>query len=106
MTKKLVADYRRILGEYDRDTLPQLVARLQEEIDQLSADQRETATFDIKSIFEDRWDDSPTIGMYVNFQRLETDFEEQKRVASEAEYAARQAVADKATYERLKKQFE
>ena len=54
MTKKLVADYRRILCEYDRDTLPQLVARLQEEIDQLSADQRETATFHFKSIFESK----------------------------------------------------
>lgn len=102
--KKLIGDSTQIMAKYDVYTRDQLVALFDEEIARLPADQQASATFEIDE-YGHEYDSTRYHALFMKWQRLETDQEEQKREAQEAAWKEKQRVRDLVEFDRLKKQF-
>jgi hypothetical protein len=104
IVKKIVEDSKRIVGLYHRLTHDQLIVLIDAAIETVPVQLQKSISFLIT-------DDDPT-GMYMEFQRPETDKEEKVRLSAEEKRANEKKQTqiskekrDRATYERLKKRF-
>lgn len=102
--KKIIRGSERVVDRHSEYTRDELVALLDAEIAKLPEDQRASATFEIDE-YGYNYDDTTYHALFMKWDRPETDEEEAKREASEAQQAAWRAMAERAEFERLKKKF-
>ena len=102
--KKIVQAAEKIMTRHEELTRDKLVELLDAEIEALPEDQRASARFEIDE-YGYAYDDNTYYALFIKWNRPETDEEEQKRKAQEAEWKAQQAARDRHEFERLKKQF-
>lgn len=103
--KKLTTVSVQVFGRHDGPyTRGQLIAFLDEHLEVLSEDERKTAKFEMDE-YGYAYDDNTYHAVFMRYQRLETDEEEQKREAEEAHYSIVQLARERAEFERLLKKF-
>lgn len=102
--KKLVQDKIQISSKGVPTTRDEFVQLIDAEISSLKAEERSTAKIELMGYSYD-YDENDYYGIFLTYQRLETDKEEQDREALEQRYKNIQQEADRVTYQRLKKQF-
>lgn len=102
--KKFKSESLELFGAYDSYKLEDLVNLLTEAIQELPEDQRESARFEVVKEPEP-YSDYDRVSFQLQYQRLETDEEEQAREAQEAQWAEQREQAQRAEFERLKKLF-
>ena len=102
--KKLLEDRTEIAGRWDEFTRDKLVERIDKALDQLSNEQRLTATFGV-DIECYPYDDGEYPKLFVKFKRLETDAEETYREAEDKKWEEKHAENERLQYEYLAKKF-
>lgn len=102
--KKLIGDATQLVSRYDVYTRDQLVQLIDSALANLPPNSRPSATFEIDE-YGHAYESVAYHALFMKWQRLETDQEEQKREAHEAKWKELQQARDRAEFERLSKQF-
>ena len=102
--KKMIEDSSQIMQRHSAWTRDEMVARLDEEINNLPEDQRASVTFDIDE-YGYPYDTNTYYALFMTWLRPENDEEEKKREAEEAARVIARDTRERAEFERLKKHF-
>lgn len=102
--KKTIRVQEYAIGKYSSFSLQEMIIDLTEKANRVEEKYRDSVRFEIDEVWE-QYDTSPTVALYISYDRLETDKEFETRIADEAKAVEAKLIRDRAEFERLRKQF-
>lgn len=103
LTRVTVFSHERYDGEWMPEGLADAIAWLNDKLESIPAEYRDSATIEIDSVSS--WEDSHYASITITYTRPETDDEVCERVDRERRMAAHREAQERATYEALKRKF-